>query len=255
MAQNVENISPIAKMGARANNILKTNGEPQVTGLTARNGSAIPLMVNQTNAAATRAMEKKLLANAVAGGMDKATVNVNYNIEDDVKAVDEERRYRAAVTFMEWIVQTYDNDPFSMHVMYDKHPWLKDSVNQTITYWCDLVRKTAIAKLMPRTMWDEGVEDLMFRMFSMDPIQKESFLKFINSNPFFTQNYPQKDPIERGPFSPRKILNGVSDATRNANVSNFNRAAGITQFAPGADNNQYVNNTTSIADLFKIGRY
>jgi hypothetical protein len=64
-------------------------------------------------------------------------------------------------------------------------------------------------------MWDEEVENLLFRIYTMSPDQKKKFMQFINSNPFFTQDYPMQNPIKRGPFSMRSFLYGVIPDSNN----------------------------------------
>lgn len=245
MANNVQNVSGITAMGNRATQILNSNAFPMVSSLDTRGGDNLPLLIDQGNAAASRAIERKGIASAVQRSMPGANINIAYDLKEDLAAMDEERKYRAAITFMQWIIQTYDNDAFSMHVMFEKHPFLKQMVEDTITYWCGLVRSTAIAKLMPRTHWDESTENLLFRMYTMEPSTRESFIRFVQSNPFLSQSYPQEDPIKRGPFNMRQILSGVSEDTK-ALAKPFNRAIG--GYGP------YANQTTlSIEKLFKIG--
>lgn len=212
MAEKAENVSGISAMGARATRVMNDNNLPMVTGLQTRGQAKVPLLVDQTNAAASRAKEKKLLATNVADNIG-GNINIAYDLRDDMNAIEEERRYRAAVTFMEWIVQTYEKDAFSTHVMFEKHPFLKEMLTKTIDYWTGLVRKCAIAKILPRTMWDEEVENLLFKMYTMTAGERERFLYFINSNPFFTGNYPQPVPINRGPYSIRRVLDGFRGTT------------------------------------------
>ena len=37
-----------------------------------------------------------------------------------------------------------------------------------------MTRKVAIAKLMPRTLWDEGIENLLFQINTMEPATRAS---------------------------------------------------------------------------------
>jgi hypothetical protein len=216
MADNVENVSGIGAMGARATRAMNGNGQPVMTGLRlpGKTNTKIPMLIDPTNKHASNVKEKRALANSAKGNMPGSTINIAYDLKEDMDAIEEERRYRAAVTFLEWIIATYDGDSFSTHVMFEKHPILKEMLTKSIDHWIGLVRKFAIAKILPRTMWDADVEDALFSVYSMSLDERVKFIEFISSNPFFTQNYQRKDPLVRGPFSIRKILNGVPDAVR-----------------------------------------
>lgn len=245
MADNVENVSGIGAMGARATRAMNGNGQPRMTGFKtmAKNGASVPMMTDPNNAHASNVKEKRALAVEAAKNMNNASINIAYDLKEDIDAIEEERRYRAAVTFLQWIIMTYNGDAFSTHVMFEKHPILKEMLTKSIDYWIGLVRKFAIAKILPRTMWDADVEDALFSVFSMDDDQRQKFMTFISTNPFYTQSYANEDPVKRGPFSIRKILSGVPDAIKG--ISNpYDRA-----IAEGTDSRISINKVFGMLNL------
>lgn len=227
MADNVENVNGIGAMGARATRAMNGNGQPVMTGLSlpGANKTRLPMLVDPTNKHASSVKEKRALALEASTNMNNANINIAYDLKEDMDAIEEERRYRAAVTFLQWIIATYDGDAFSTHVMFEKHPILKEMLTKSIDYWIGLVRKFAIAKILPRTMWDADVEDALFSVYAMGPNERVKFMSFISTNPFYNQVYPLDTPINRGPFSIRKILNGVPDEVKGLGVP-FDRAVG-----------------------------
>lgn len=226
MASKLENVSGIKELGARASNAMKMQGAADLRPLIMTNERTVPVMIDNTNPAASRAKEKKFLVNEVHKKIPGSTVNLNYDITDDIDAIEEERRYRAAATFLEWLVNTYDGDAFSIHMMFDRHPIFLEMLQKSIRYWAESVIKFNTAKLLPRTMWDKDTEDMMFMLYTMEDDQKTDYLKFVSSNPFFKDDYGDKELVKRGPFNPRKVLTGYRRNSNLATSDYFTRAMG-----------------------------
>jgi hypothetical protein len=228
MASHIENVSGIRMLGDRATRAMNSSGMADLRAIKPNGSNAdVPVMIDNTNLSASKARERKALVNAVQSRMPKSQINLNYDITDDIDALDEERRYRAAATFLEWLVNSYDGDAFSLHVMFEKHPIFLEMLQKSIRYWADAVTKFNTAKLLPRTMWDQDIEDTVFMIYTMSPTEKDKYFHFISSNPFINDGYDKKPLVQRGPFSPRKVLNGYdrNDAA-SKNGNSFIRAMG-----------------------------
>ena len=225
MADNMENVSGITALGQRATRAMKGNMGADLRGLRTRDDRVFPVMIDNTNVAASKAKEKKELVKDIAKDIKKSRVNINYDITDDIDAIEEERRYRAAATFLEWLVNTYDGDAFSIHMLFEKHPIFLEMLQKSMRYWAESALKYNTAKLLPRTMWDSEIEDMMFMIYTMDDTEKQKYLQFVSGNPFALNQYGN-DLVKRGPFNPRKVLEGYKVTKGTDESTAFIRAMG-----------------------------